>query len=199
MKVAARTWAGHEAPFLSVGITAPTDLIVRVGFRVLPILPIVDAKTALPGFGHAQIVLPAQWVWKGLVRVRALKSFWAPGPRLWLPSRHEESIVTARHLRGGRGNGSSRRRRDRCEIRVVPAIGQAVLAASGPGVRHRLDHPLRVARRGRCPGAGPCRAEPGPGGTAPVPALVRRQPRCSTRAGPGVSSERSGRPLGWPR
>jgi len=82
MKVAARTRAGHETPFLSVSIAARTDVIVRVGFRVLPILPIVDAKTALPGFGHAQIVLPAQWVWKSLVRVRALKSFWAPGPRL---------------------------------------------------------------------------------------------------------------------
>ena len=64
MKVAANTWAGHEAPFLSVSITAPTDLMVRVGFQVFPILPIVEAKTALPRFGHAQIVLPAQRAWE---------------------------------------------------------------------------------------------------------------------------------------
>jgi hypothetical protein len=31
-----------------------------MGFGVFPILPIVEAKTALPRFGHAQIVHPAQ-------------------------------------------------------------------------------------------------------------------------------------------
>ena len=37
--------------------------------RVFPILPIVQAKAALPWFGHAQIVLPAQWVWEVLARL----------------------------------------------------------------------------------------------------------------------------------
>ena len=43
-----------------------------------------------------------------------------------------ESVVTVRHLGGGRGHGGGRRRRDRCGIRLVSAVGQAVLAASGP-------------------------------------------------------------------
>jgi hypothetical protein len=29
-----------------------------MGFRVLPIIPIVQAKATLPRFGHTQIVLP---------------------------------------------------------------------------------------------------------------------------------------------
>jgi hypothetical protein len=45
---------------LSVSITVPTHLEDRVGFRVLLILPIVQAKAALPRFGHAHIMLPAQ-------------------------------------------------------------------------------------------------------------------------------------------
>ena len=49
-------------------------------------------------------------------------------------------------------------------------------AASRPGVGITLDHPLRVARRCGCPGAGPCQGESGPGAAAPVPELVRSQP-----------------------
>jgi hypothetical protein len=36
-----------------------------MGFRVLPIFPIVQAKTALPWFGHAQIVLQLRESGKG--------------------------------------------------------------------------------------------------------------------------------------
>jgi len=44
-----------------------------MGFRVLPDFPIVEAKAALPRFGHTQSVLPAQWVWevRRWLRVRA--------------------------------------------------------------------------------------------------------------------------------
>ena len=36
-----------------------------VGFRFLPDFPIVEAKAALPWFGHTQIVLPAQTILNG--------------------------------------------------------------------------------------------------------------------------------------
>ena len=59
MKVAASTWARYEPPSLSVSTTAQTHLEVRVGFRVLLILPIVQEQATLPRFGHAHILLPA--------------------------------------------------------------------------------------------------------------------------------------------
>ena len=74
VKVAAITCARYPAPLLSVSVTAQTYLVLLVGFRVLPIFPIVEAKKALPGFGHAEIVLPAQWVWE----VRSVQN--TPGP-----------------------------------------------------------------------------------------------------------------------
>ena len=43
----------------SIGVTAQTHLVVLMGFRVLPIIPIVQAKATLPRFGHTQSVLPA--------------------------------------------------------------------------------------------------------------------------------------------
>jgi hypothetical protein len=42
---------------------APTHLVVPVGFRILPIFPIGQAKATLPRFGHVQ-VLRAQRVWE---------------------------------------------------------------------------------------------------------------------------------------
>ena len=59
VKVAASTWARYEPPSLSVSTTAQTHLEVRVGFRVLLILPIVLEQATLPRFGHAHILLPA--------------------------------------------------------------------------------------------------------------------------------------------
>src|SRR4029453_3892938 len=59
-----RTRAWRGTPSISVGVTAQTHLVWLGGFRVLPIVPIGQAKTALPRFGHAQIVLPAQRVWE---------------------------------------------------------------------------------------------------------------------------------------
>ena len=53
----ARAWS--STPSISVGVTAQTHLVVLMGFGVLPILPIVEAKAALPGLGHTQIMLPA--------------------------------------------------------------------------------------------------------------------------------------------
>jgi hypothetical protein len=64
VKVAASTRARYKPPSLSVSTTAQTYLEVRVGFWVLLILPIVQAKAALPRFGHGQIVLPAQRIWE---------------------------------------------------------------------------------------------------------------------------------------
>ena len=64
MKVAASTWARYEPPSLSVSTTAQTHLEVRVGFRVLLILPIVQEQATLPRFGHAHIVLPALRIWE---------------------------------------------------------------------------------------------------------------------------------------
>jgi hypothetical protein len=60
----ARTW-GSTASF-PIRITAQTDFVVLMGFRVLPIIPIVQAKPAFPRFGHAQIVHPAERLWKVL-------------------------------------------------------------------------------------------------------------------------------------
>jgi hypothetical protein len=63
VKIAAITGAWYQAPFLlSVSVTEQTHLEVPVSFWVLPIIPIVQTKTALPRFGHAQIGLPAQRV-----------------------------------------------------------------------------------------------------------------------------------------
>ena len=64
MKVAASTWARYEPPSLSASTTAQTHLEVRVGFRVLLILPIVQEQAALPRFGHAHLVLSAQRLWE---------------------------------------------------------------------------------------------------------------------------------------
>jgi hypothetical protein len=59
-----RRWepARCSAASVSVSIAAQTHFVVLVGFRVLPVIPIVQAKTALPGLGHGKIVLPAQTV-----------------------------------------------------------------------------------------------------------------------------------------
>ena len=43
-----------------------------MGFRVLPIVPIVQAKTALPWFGHAPIVLQLQRIWEGVAGFRPI-------------------------------------------------------------------------------------------------------------------------------
>jgi hypothetical protein len=48
-----------STPSISVGVTAQAHLVVLMGFGVLPIIPIVQAKAAHPWFGHAQIVLSA--------------------------------------------------------------------------------------------------------------------------------------------
>jgi hypothetical protein len=56
VKIAAITWARYQAPFLSVSATAQTHLVPCVGIWVLLDFPIVQTKTALPRFGHAQIV-----------------------------------------------------------------------------------------------------------------------------------------------
>ena len=41
----------------SIGVTAQTHLVPLMGFRVFPIIPIVQPKATLPRFGHAHIVL----------------------------------------------------------------------------------------------------------------------------------------------
>ena len=48
-------WPLRRASRVSLGITAPTHFEVSVVFRVLPDFPIVEAKAALPRFGHAQL------------------------------------------------------------------------------------------------------------------------------------------------
>src|SRR5215203_4648871 len=57
--------AGCSTSFFSISVTAHAHFVVLMGFGVLPIVPIVQAKTALPWFGHAQIVLPAQALREG--------------------------------------------------------------------------------------------------------------------------------------
>jgi hypothetical protein len=69
----ARRW---RKTFVAVGIAAEAHLVTASGLWVLAVVPIMETKTALPRFGHAQIVLPAQWVWSmglgsSLVRARA--------------------------------------------------------------------------------------------------------------------------------
>src|SRR5215208_4904170 len=46
--------------FSSISITTHAHFVVLLGFRVLPIVPVVQAKTALPRLGHAHIVILAQ-------------------------------------------------------------------------------------------------------------------------------------------
>ena len=46
----------RAAPFF-VGVTAQAHLVVLMGFRVFPIIPIVQPKATPPRFGHAHIVL----------------------------------------------------------------------------------------------------------------------------------------------
>ena len=64
----ARAW-GSTTSF-PIGITAQTHFVVLMGFRVLAIIPIVQAETALPRFGYAQIVHPAQRIGKHVVPPR---------------------------------------------------------------------------------------------------------------------------------
>jgi hypothetical protein len=70
--------------------TAPAHFELIKGFRVLPDFPIVQAKAALPRFGHAQIVLPAQRVWKVAEWQIAFTSRGLPCPR----SLHEHFVPT---------------------------------------------------------------------------------------------------------
>lgn len=69
-----RACAGRSTSFFSICITAQTHLVVLMGFRVLPIIPVVQPKTALPRFGHAQIVLTG--VRKGEVPSTAFDSLY---------------------------------------------------------------------------------------------------------------------------
>jgi hypothetical protein len=59
----------HERPAqhasFSVRVTAQTHFAVLMGLRILPITPIVEAKSTIPRLGHAPFVLPAQAVWEG--------------------------------------------------------------------------------------------------------------------------------------
>jgi hypothetical protein len=64
-----RARARVSTPSFFVSIAAQTHRVMLMGFRVLPIFPVVQAKTALPWFGHAQIVLPAQRIWKAAARI----------------------------------------------------------------------------------------------------------------------------------
>src|SRR5215204_1898695 len=57
--------AGCSTSLFSISVTAHAHFVVLMGFGVLPIVPIVQAKTALPWFGHAQIVLQAQALREG--------------------------------------------------------------------------------------------------------------------------------------
>jgi hypothetical protein len=47
-----------RTPPFFVGVTAQTHLVVLMGFRVFPIIPIVQMEATHPRFGHVQILLP---------------------------------------------------------------------------------------------------------------------------------------------